>query len=403
MGKVVVIGTFDTKGEELGFVSDIIKSKGLSTLLIDVGTRSQPAVKPDITAQELAEKANISLEDALARGDRGECVSLMCDVLDRAIPMIHEEEDICGIISLGGGGGTALGTAAMRSLPIGIPKLMVSTLASGDTSAYVDIKDIVMMPSIVDVAGLNPISQKVFNQAAYAMVGMVQANEALTISEARPLIAASMFGNTTDCLDMCRDQLVDKGYDCLIFHATGTGGRSMDATIESGLIKGVLDLTTTELADEVVGGVLSAGEHRMEAAAKAGIPTVIAPGCLDMVNFGGRETLPAGFEDRNIYIHNPQVTLVRTTAEECKVLGQLLAEKANAHQGPVVILLPTKGISMISLEGQPFYDAEADQALFDAIKAHADCEVVEIDVTINDPVFADRAVVELLGMLSGIE
>ncbi|MGB1875269.1 MAG: Tm-1-like ATP-binding domain-containing protein, partial [Akkermansiaceae bacterium] len=312
------------------------------------------------------------------------------------VARLAEEGQIDGIISLGGGGGTALGTAAMRALPVGFPKVMVSTLASGNTAHYVGSKDITMIPSIVDVAGLNRISKIIFTRAAGAICGMVSSQS--EEEECKPIIAASMFGNTTECVDQARATLEEAGYEVLVFHATGTGGKTMETLIEDGLVSGVLDITTTEWADELVGGTLTAGPTRLEAAGQAGVPAIVTPGCLDMANFGARETVPGQYEDRNFYIHNPQVTLMRTTAEECAELGKILAEKVNAYQGPVTVLIPTKAISIISAEGQPFHDPEADAALFDAIRQNlsSDIELIEMDVEINDPAFSEACTRALL-------
>ena len=295
------------------------------------------------------------------------------------VAKLAAEKKIHGIISLGGGGGTAIGTAAMRALPVGFPKLMVSTLAASENvPTYIGVKDIVMMPSVVDVAGLNRISRPIFANAAGAICGMVETQ--VSSSDDKPIIAASMFGNTTDCINQAKFILEEAGYEVLVFHATGTGGRAMESLIESGLVSGVLDLTTTEWADELVGGILGSGPTRLEAAARNGVPAVIAPGCLDMVNFGPRDTIPEKFSGRLFYEHNPQVTLMRTTADECTALGQILAEKANLSTGPVAVLLPLEAISVISATGEPFNDPAADQALFAAIKSNLrkDIDVQEI-------------------------
>jgi uncharacterized protein (UPF0261 family) len=299
------------------------------------------------------------------------------------------EKKIDGVISLGGGGGTAIGTAAMRALPVGFPKVMVSTLASGNTAQYVGVKDIVMFPSIVDVAGINRISRQILARAAGAICGMVEAT--LPRGADKPVIVASQFGNTTACVDHARRILEDAGYEVLVFHATGIGGRTMESLIESGMVAGVLDITTTEWADELVGGVLGAGPARLEAAAKHGVPAIVAPGCLDMVNFHGPETVPTKFQGRNFYPHNPQVTLMRTTPDECAQLGRIVAEKLNLSKGPVTLLIPKKAISVISAPGQKFHDPVADGALFDSLKSklRRDIEVIEMDCEINEPRFAE--------------
>ena len=397
MKTIAVLGTLDSKGHEHQFVADIIRKLGHTPLLIDVGSGDHPQVTPDITRHELAEAAGLDLQPILDRKDRGECVTAISQAAPILLAQLAGQEKIHGVISLGGGGGTALGTAAMRALPVGFPKLMVSTLASGNTAHYVGTKDITMMPSIVDVAGLNSISKIIFTRAAHAICGMVQAE--IDQSDSKPLIVASMFGNTTDCINIAAKVLEDAGYEVLIFHATGTGGKTMESLIESGMVKGVLDITTTEWADELVGATLSAGPTRLDAMTKAKVPAVIAPGCLDMANYGERDSVPEKFADRTFYIHNPQVTLMRTNAEECAELGKIIAEKANANPAPTAILNPLKTVSVISAEGQPFYDPEADQALFNSIHEHAKVEVIDYDEEINSEVFAQAAARKLLELI----
>ncbi|NOY42910.1 MAG: UPF0261 family protein [Planctomycetes bacterium] len=388
MATIAVLGTLDTKGHEHAFVADLIREHGHKPLLIDVGTAAAPQVKPDISREEIASAGGVALPQLMARADRGECVSAMSQAAPKLLEQLLGEGRIDGVISLGGGGGTAIASAAMRILPIGFPKLIVSTLASGNTAHYVGTKDITMMPSIVDVAGLNRISKMIFQRAAGAICGMVEATVAS--SDDRPLIIASMFGNTTDCVNAAIPVLEQAGYEVLIFHATGTGGRAMESLIESGLVAGVLDITTTEWADELVGGVLSAGPGRLDAAGKAGVPAIVVPGCLDMVNFGERESIPENFAHRKFYVHNPQVTLMRTSPEECRELGRVLAQKINAYTAPVTVLLPRQAISVISAEGQPFYDPQADSALFDALTStlRDGVEVRSMDCEINARPFA---------------
>ncbi|HEX8313320.1 MAG TPA: Tm-1-like ATP-binding domain-containing protein [Chthoniobacteraceae bacterium] len=403
MATIALLGTMDTKGDEHSFVADQIRSRGHKTLVIDLGTAGPPRLKPDVTREQAAEMAGLDLAAVLALNDRGAAVAGMAEVAPVVLMKLLEERRIDGVISLGGGGGTAIATAGMRALPIGFPKLMVSTLASGNTAQYVGVKDIVMMPSIVDVAGLNRLSRQILALAAGAICGMVETPPPSVEAAAdRPIIAASMFGNTTECVEKARAVLETAGFEVLVFHATGTGGRTMESLIESGLVAGVLDVTTTEWADELVGGVLGAGPTRLEAAARKGIPAVVAPGCLDMVNFQAPETVPARFADRTFYHHNPQVTLMRTTAAECAQLGRILAEKVNLSTGPVTILLPKKGISVISAPGGPFHDPVADAALFNAIKAHcrADIPVIEMDNLINDTAFAELCAGTLLKLIA---
>ena len=396
MATIAVIGTLDTKGREHAFVAERIRARGHAVLLIDVGTGSEAVVPADITRAEVAAAGEIDLPGLVARGDRGECVSAMAGAAPRLLERMVADGRIQGVISLGGGGGTAIASAAMRPLPIGFPKLIVSTLASGNTAAYVGTSDIVMMPAVVDVQGLNRISRVILARAAGAICGMVEAD--VVSGDERPLVVASMFGNTTKCIDAAIPLLEAAGYEVLVFHATGTGGRAMESLIASGLVAGVLDITTTELADELVGGVLSAGPERLDAAARHGVPAVVAPGCLDMVNFGARHTVPEKFSCRTFYIHNPQVTLMRTTPDECATLGRLMAEKVNASRGPVTVLLPRRGISVISAAGGPFHDPAADASLFGAIEGSLRPGVtcMELDCEINAPAFAQACVEALL-------
>ena len=396
MSTIAVLGTLDTKGEEHGFVAELIRARGHTALVIDVGTLEPPKIQPDISREEVARAAGFDLAALVARRDRGEAVTAMSQGAPIILSRLLAEKKIDGVISLGGGGGTSICTSGMRALPIGFPKLMVSTLASGNTAQYVGVKDIVMMPSIVDVAGLNRISRPILTRAAGAICGMVEAK--VPAATDKPVIVASQFGNTTDCVNQARKLLEAKGYEVLVFHATGTGGRTMESLIEAGLVTGVLDITTTEWADELVGGILGAGPTRCEAAAKHAVPAIVTPGCLDMVNFGARETVPAKFAGRNFYQHNPQVTLMRTTPDECKRLGEILAEKVNGSKAPVTVLLPLRGISVISTAGQPFHEPAADAALFAALKTNLrrDIAVRELDCTINDAAFAEACVQELL-------
>jgi len=395
MATIAVLGTLDTKGREHAFVAERIRGRGHQTLLIDVGTGAEPAVTPDVTRAAVAAAGGIDLAAIAARGDRGECVSAMAEAAPRLLERLVADGKIQGVIALGGGGGTAIASAAMRPLPIGFPKLIVSTLASGNTAHYVGTSDIAMMPAVVDVQGLNRISRTILSRAAGAICGMVEADVAA--GDDKPLVVASMFGNTTKCIEAAIPLLEQAGYEVLVFHATWTGGRAMEALIASGLVAGVLDVTTTELADELVGGVLSAGPERLDAAAKHGVPAIVAPGCLDMVNFGEQASVPKQFTDRHFYVHNPQVTLMRTNADESAALGRLFATKLNASRGPVTVLIPRRGISVISAAGGPFHDAAADAALFSALETslRPDIPRRSLDCDINDPTFA-RACVEAL-------
>ncbi len=399
MSTIAVLGTFDTKGTEHRFVADQIFQRAHQVLLIDVGGHGEPQIKADITREEVAATAGIDLHALRAQNDRGAMVEAIAKAAAIMLAKLAKEGRIDGVISLGGTGGTAIGTAAMRALPLGFPKLMVSTVAAGNVTPYLGVKDIVMFPSIVDVAGLNRFSRAVFTRAAATVCALAEANAAMPkVSDAKPLIVASMFGNTTKCVEHARELLEDAGYEVLVFHATGTGGRTMESLIESGLVAGVLDITTTEWADELAGGVFAAGPTRLEAAARHGIPAIVTLGCLDMVNFGSPDSVPAKYAGRTFYQHNPQVTLMRTTPAECAELGRILAEKVNLSTGPVTVLLPKRAISIISAEGKPFRDPAADAALFYAIKSNLrrDIPLIELDCEINDPAFAEACAKSLL-------
>jgi uncharacterized protein (UPF0261 family) len=397
MATIAILGTLDSKAEEHSFIAERIRERGHNVALIDVGTGGEPQITPDYSRYEVAAATGVDLKSLIERHDRGACVVAMSEAAPIFLAQLVEAGTINGVISLGGGGGTAIGTAAMRALPIGFPKLMVSTLASGNTAHYVGTKDIVMMPSIVDVSGLNRISRTIFTRAAGAICGMVEAK--IDEERGKPLIVASMFGNTTTCVNEAKAILEEAGYEVLVFHATGSGGQAMESLIESGMVSGVLDVTTTEWTDEVVGATLSAGPTRMDAMTKAKVPAVVVPGCVDMANFGSRETVPPKFEGRNFYIHNPQVTLMRTNARECAEIGKVIAIKANANTAPVAILNPLKAVSEINGEGQAFYDQEADTALFMAIRTNAQVEVIDLEETINSFVFARACAEKLLELI----
>ena len=399
MAKIAVLGTLDTKGVEHGFVAEVIRARGHEVVLIDVGSGGAPTVTPGVSREEVAAAGGVDLAGITARQDRGEAVAAMSQAAAVYLQAKVAAGEVQGVISLGGGGGTAIGTAAMRALPVGFPKVMVSTLAAGNVAPYVGTKDIVMFPSIVDVSGVNRLSRVLLSRAAGAICGMVET--VVPVGEDRPLIAASMFGNTTECVNAAREVLEGAGYEVLVFHATGMGGRVMEGLIGSGMIQGVLDVTTTEWADEFVGGILGAGPTRLEAAGKAGVPTIVTPGCLDMVNFGEPATVPEKFAGRVFYHHNPQVTLMRTNVAECVALGRILAEKVNAYTGPVAVLLPLRAISVISAAGKPFHDAAADEALFGAIREHLrpGITLIEVDAEINDAAFSQACAETLLGLL----
>lgn len=393
MGVVGLLGTLDTKGPEYEFLRDVLSGAGVGSLLIDVGVLNTPTVTADITREEVAQAAGSSLADAANQPDRGSAISLMARGGTKVISDLVAAGKIDGVLGLGGTGGTTLITEIMRTLPVGFPKLMVSTVASGDTRPYVGTTDITMMYSIVDIAGINEISSLILTNAAAAIGGMVTA-EKPELHEKKPVIAATMFGLTTPAVEAARKRLEDYGYEVLVFHATGAGGASMEGLIDSGLISGVLDLTTTEMADELVGGVFASGPTRLTAAGRAGIPQVVSLGALDMVNFGAKDTVPAQFADRTFYVHNATVTLMRTSATECTELGRRIGERLSTSKNPdeITVFIPEKGFSGIDAEGQPFYDRAADDALIQALKVTLSDKITVVtrDLPINDPQFAEE-------------
>jgi uncharacterized protein (UPF0261 family) len=401
---IAIIGALDTKGEDFAFLKREIEKRGCKALVIDTGVLGKPAFLPEISRDQVASVGGSSLSELVSRQDRGEAMEVTGHGAAEILKGLHAEGKIDGVIGMGGGGGTSVATNAMRTLPIGFPKLMVSTVASGDVSAFVGTSDITMMPSVIDVAGINRISRLIYTNAAGAICGM--ATGEVEQGEDKPLIAATMFGNTTRAVNHAKGLLEAAGFEVLVFHATGAGGRTMETLIAERYIAGVLDMTTTEWADEVCGGVLSAGSTRLEAAAQAGVPQVVVPGCIDMCNFWARSTVPERYKNRLFYEWNPNVTLMRTTPEETGQMGRIFAEKLNAATGPVAAYIPLRGVSEIDVKGKPFYSPEAMQAFVSTPKANlrADIPVVEMDTDINDPVFAEATARTLLEMLgTGIE
>lgn len=390
MGRAYVVGTADTKGAELRYVRDLLADVGVDVAVVDVGT-TRGDRKADVSAEQVAGH-HPDGADAVFSDDRGAAVAAMAQALER---FIAGRDDVGGMIGLGGSGGTALITPAMRRLAVGVPKVMVSTVASGNVAPYVGPSDIAMVYSVTDVAGLNQISRKVLGNAAHALAGMLT-NAIPPADGGRPAIGLTMFGVTTPCVNQVVD-LLDDTYDCLVFHATGTGGQSMEKLVDSGEVAGVIDTTTTEVCDLLMGGVFSAGEDRLGAIARSGVPYVGSCGALDMVNFGAIDTVPEKYADRNLYVHNPQVTLMRTTADENARIGEWIAQKLNACEGPVRFLIPEGGVSLIDAPGQPFHDPRADAALFDALERHwqdaPNRRLVRVPHHVNDPEFA-RALVD---------
>ena len=395
---VCIVGTMDTKGVEFAFIKAQIESSGVSTCVVNTGIMGEPQLEADVSADEVARKADSSLQALRDEGDRGNSVAVMAQGAAAIVAEKQAAGEIDGIISLGGSAGTTIGTTAMQAVPVGVPKIMVSTLASGDTSPYVQSKDICMMYSVVDIAGINRLSRQILANAAGAIVGMVNAEVPAAMEADKPLIAATMFGVTTPCVTKAREMLEAAGYEVLVFHATGTGGQAMEELVRGGFLAGVLDVTTTELADELVGGILSAGADRLEAAGKAGLPQVIAPGALDMVNFGPPDTVPEKFRDRLFYQHNPTVTLMRTTTEEMAELGRIMARKLSDARGPTTVIIPMQGVSAIDKTAQPFDSPEARAAWRENLKANiaSNVTVIEMDAHINDDEFAMKLAETLL-------
>jgi uncharacterized protein (UPF0261 family) len=401
MKTVALVGTFDSKGVEYLYVKKIIEDLGLKTFTIHMGV-FPPMFTPDVSNAEVAKAVGVDINEIAAKKDRAWATEVLSKGMEKLVPELYRQGKFDGILAFGGSGGTSLATPAMRALPIGVPKVMVSTVASGNTSQYVGTSDIVMMPSVVDVSGLNSISTKIFTNAAFAIAGMVKF-ENNAVVEKKPLVAATMFGVTTPCVNFAREYLEARGYEVLTFHATGTGGRSMEDLVNAGFIEGVLDITTTEWADEIVGGVLNAGPNRLDAAAKMGVPQVVSVGALDMVNFGPIDTIPKQFEGRNFYKHNPTVTLMRTTVEENIKLGKKIAEKLNQAKDNTVLMLPLKGVSMIDAPGQAFYGKEEDENLFNELRHGINPKVVrleEYELHINDKEFAEKAAQNLIDMMN---
>jgi len=387
--RIYVVGTADTKGEELAFLAAAIAAQGGVAVVVDVGT-GPSSIAADISAAEVAAHGPAETSEALASRDRGRAVAAMTAAF-RAF--VATRGDVAGVIGIGGGGGTAIVTAGMRELPLGIPKVMVSTLASGDTSPYVGVSDIVMMPSVTDLAGLNRISRTILGNAASAIVGM--ANRDLQAADSRPALGLTMFGVTTPCVTAISKSLSAR-YDCLVFHATGTGGRTMEKLADSGLLAGLIDITTTEICDLLLGGVLAADETRLDVVARTRLPYVGSVGALDMVNFWAPETVPQRYAGRLFYHHNANVTLMRTTAEECRRIGAWIGAKLNRCEGPVRFLIPERGVSAIDIEGGAFFDPQADAALFSALEETIvqtrNRRVERLPLHVNDPAFAEAAV-----------
>jgi uncharacterized protein (UPF0261 family) len=398
---VHILATLDTKGEEAAYLRGLLQDAGAGVTLVDTGCLGDPRITADVTREQIFAAAGAKLSDVIAARDRGSAVTLAATGAARIVSDRFRLGALSGVLAIGGSAGTTIGAAAMRALPLGVPKLMVSTLASGQVRQYVGDKDILMLNSIVDIAGLNRISRQVLANAAHAMAGMVKGRREATFENRdRPLIAATMFGVTTPCIEHARGILEQAGYEVLVFHATGAGGQAMESLVNEGLIAGVLDITTTELADELVGGFLTAGTDRLTAAAQRGVPQVVSVGATDMVNFHAPESVPERFRERKFYRHNPSVTLMRTTVDENRQIGEEIGRKVSASRAPACILLPLQGVSAIDAAGQSFDDPAARATLFEAIRRnHGNAELVELDRHINDPEFAEAAARKLIELI----
>lgn len=387
---IYAVATCDTKGCELAFVAEAIRRAGVEVKTVDVGTQAAPTVAAEIARETVAACHPQGSEQVLRQSDRGAAVTAMSEALVAFLSEQYAQGAVSGVIGLGGTGGTALIAPAMRALPIGLPKLLVSTVASGNTAPYIGSCDIALMPSVVDVSGINRVSRQVLANAAHAIAGMV-AHRHLETSE-KPAVAMTMFGVTTPCVTAVREQLERDGNDVLVFHATGTGGQAMEKLVDSGLVSGVIDVTTTEVADEVVGGIFPAGPARFDAILAEGVPYVLSLGALDMVNFGAAQTVPEEFRDRVLHAHNAQITLMRTTVAENRQIARWIAHKLNRSTAPLIVLIPEGGVSALDAPGQPFWDPQADAALFAeleaAVQVTADRQIRRLPLHINDPAFA---------------
>lgn len=398
MPTVLVIGTLDTKGEECAYLRARLAAAGCDVVVMDAGILGEPQVPADISREEVARAAGTNLRPLVESSDRSTAIETMSRGAAQVVRRLHEEGRVDGILGIGGSNGSALVTTAMGSVPLGVPKLIVSTMAAGDTRPYVGTMDLTMMYSVVDLAGINTVSERVLANAAGAVAGMARsAVDFRPATKPQPSIGATMYGVTAGAVTAARPVLERRGYEILGFHATGSGGRSMEALMKAGHLAGVLDITTTELADELVGGMLSAGPDRLEMAGSLGLPQVVSVGALDMVSFGPIDTVPEKFRGRRLYQHNPTVTIMRTTVDECAQLGRIISDKLNRATGPVAVFIPLSGISAISTAGGVFYDPDADRALFDALRQGLDSRIdlVAMKAAINDPVFG-RAMAERL-------
>ncbi len=405
-GTVVLVGTLDTKGPEYAFVRDRLRDAGVGVVVVDVGVLGEPSFAPDVSAAEVSEAAGVAIADLRFTREGSDTRAVALATMERGavavVDRLRSEGRCDGVMGLGGSGGSTVVSGVLRSLPVGVPKLLVSTMASGNVRNFIGTSDVTLVYSVTDVQGLNRVSRRVLANAAAAMAGMVRGLSSAPAGEETPLIALTMFGITTPCVQRVEHALEERGFETIVFHAVGSGGQAMEAMVDAGLVDGVLDITTSELTDEHCGGVFSAGPDRLTAAGRMGIPQVVVPGALEVINFGPRDTVPARLDvpERTIVVHNPSVCAVRTNAQESAELGRILAEKVNAATGPTAVLLPLRGISKYEAPGGPYVDPEADAALFDAIRSTLRPGILlrEVDANINDPAFADAALETFLAL-----
>ncbi|MBT2405374.1 MULTISPECIES: Tm-1-like ATP-binding domain-containing protein [unclassified Streptomyces] len=413
MTNVVLVGTLDTKGVEYGWLRERLLRAGVEVVLVDTGIMGEPRMPADVPREAVARAAGTELSELRTAADRGAAVATMAQGAEATLVRLHAEGRLHGALAIGGSGGTSIASRAMRALPLGVPKLMVSSMASGDVSLYVGSSDITMMYSVVDIAGINSISAPVMANAVEAIAGMAKAFARSSLdgrparlgSGSRPLIAASMAGVTTAGVDAARERLTDLGYEVLVFHVSGTGGRTLETLAGQGIFAGVLDLTLSEIADDLCGGVLTAGPDRLSAAGRAGIPQVVSLGALDMVKFGPLETLPERARYRRVRVHNPSITVVRTTESECAELGRRVAAKLRASTGPTAVCIPLRGLSTLGAPGGPYHDPGADGALFSALRdglRGSAAQLYDYDTDINDPAFGQAAADRLHAMIGGL-
>ena len=400
MKTVVLIGTLDTKSVEYEFARNRFQKAGLKTILINAGIIGQSLIQGDVTNEKVAQAGGSDLQSLRDRNDRGFAVSIMTKGINKIVQDLYQKSELDAVFALGGSGGSTIASFAMRNLPIGVPKVLVSTLVSSNAASFVGESDLALFASVVDIAGVNSISAKIIANAVDATIGMTNGEE-VEIKNSKSLIAASMFGVTTQCVTQAREILEENNFEVITFHMTGTGGKSMENLIRQGFINAVLDVTTTEICDEIVGGTLSAGPDRLTAAIDMKIPQVVSVGALDMVNFGSKNSVPEKFQNRNLYVHNENVTLMRTTPEECEKIALDIATKLNKATSEVALFLPLKGVSAIAVEGGVFYDRQADDALFSTLRKSVsnNVELIELDCAINDNDFSKAIANKLIQLV----